>query len=369
MRHFLFMTLLFGALVLAPDAAHAHAANTSYLKITAPDRDGAVALVWDIGAADLDWAMDLDLDANGSVTWGEIKARRDTVESLAIQHLQIERGGKPCVVSSNDLALTRHIDATFVSLGLTARCTAGGVLSVGSSLFFAQDASQRVLLHASVGGQAFNSVISPQAPRWIQPAVSSGFETFARFVQQGVVHVWSGYDHIAFVLLLILPSVLRRAVQDSPRAIAKNLLSVVTTFTVAHSVTLSLAATHVVELPERWVETAIAMSIVVAALMNIKATPTYWRLAVAFVFGLMHGFGFARSLVEIDIPGARMLPMLAGFNVGVEIAQLIIVMIALPLLLRWAAIRERLLREGALARFSPTDRGAIRRGSSCSSGS
>ena len=65
MRQFLVIALFFGALMLAPDAARAHAANTSYLKISAPDPNGAVALVWDIGAADLDWVADLDLDANG----------------------------------------------------------------------------------------------------------------------------------------------------------------------------------------------------------------------------------------------------------------------------------------------------------------
>jgi len=362
------MTLLFGALGLAPQAARAHAANTSYLKINAPDPNGAVGLIWDLGASDLDWAVDLDLDANGSVTWGEIEARRNAIATLAIKNLRMERGGQACAVSFNDLALTEHIDAPFVSLGLTAQCAVSGALTVGSSLFFSQDASQRLLLQASVSRQVFNSVISPQAPQWNQPAASSAFETLTRFVQQGIVHVWSGYDHIAFVLLLIVPSVLRRSFQDS-RSIAKDLLSVVTTFTVAHSVTLSLAATRIVELPERWVENAISLSIVIAGLMTLIPAPTKWRLGVAFVFGLMHGFGFARSLMEIDFPGARLLPMLGGFNVGVEIAQLIIVIIALPLLLRLRALRmgtfqARLLRESGLARPA-----ALPRGSSCSSGS
>jgi hypothetical protein len=109
---------------------------------------------------------------------------------------------------------------------------------------------------------------------------------------------------------------------------------VITTFTVAHSVTLSLAATHIVELPERLVEIAIAASIVAAGLMNLRPTAPRWRLAIAFGFGLMHGFGFARALLEIDVTGSHLLPMLAGFNIGVEIAQLIIVLIALPVLLR-----------------------------------
>jgi hypothetical protein len=358
---------LLGALALTPHVASAHAANTSYLRLGAADSSAPVTLTWDLAAKDLDWTIDLDLDANGAITWGEIEARRDAITALAIKGLSIERGGQPCVVSPQDLALTRHIDALFVSLGLTVRCAAGGSLSVASSLFFSQDASQRVLVQADVGRDVFNSVLSPSEPRWMQPAMSSPLETFARFIKQGVAHVWSGWDHIAFVLLLILPTAWLAGA--SKGAVFKELLSVITTFTVAHSITLSLAATHIVQLPERFVEIAITASLVAAAVMNLTAPPLRWRLGVAFGFGLMHGFGFARALLEIDVSGTHLLPMLAGFNVGVELAQLIIVLIALPLLLRLQTVRsrtwrERLLREPALARHP-----AHRRGSSCSSGS
>jgi HupE / UreJ protein len=336
-RLFIVIACLF--FVVLPEAAHAHAANTSYLKIEAPDTSGPVRLVWDLNAADLDWTVDLDLDANGFVTWGEVQERRDAIATLALQSLQVQRGGNACTLSMDDLALTRHTDATFISLALRAQCQVAGPLAVSSSLFFSQDAAQRVLVDARLGQQSFNTVISPQAQRWEQPAQASALQTFWRFVQQGVVHVWVGYDHIAFVLLLVLPSVLRSSPQgwrsaSGTREITRDLLGVITTFTVAHSVTLSLAATRIVVLPERPVEVAIAASIVAAGLLNLRPTATRWRLAIAFGFGLMHGFGFARALLEINTTGAGLLPMLAGFNVGVEIAQLVIVLIALPLLLR-----------------------------------
>lgn len=334
------LSLVLTLLWLAPGLARAHAANTSYLNITAAKPSGELSLLWDLNAADLDWTVDLDPDANGVVTWSEVQARREAIAALAMQSLRVERGGRACALASRDLALTRHTDTTFVSLGLSARCPAAGALTIGSSLFFSQDASQRVLMHVTAGSQVFNTVLSPQARRWVQPEKDSPFDTVLRFVQQGIVHVWSGYDHIAFVLLLILPSVSRKRP-------ARDLLTVITAFTLAHSVTLSLAVLRVVELPERWVEIAIVASIVAAALLNLRPAAARGRLAVAFGFGLMHGFGFAQALLEIDVRGARLLPMLAGFNLGVEIAQLLIVLIALPLLIRIKAAfiaTERLQR-------------------------
>jgi len=357
MRCFALSFVLLAALFLAPATASAHAANTSYLQADASDPEGEVRITWDLNAADLDWTVDLDLDTDGSVTWSEVLARRDAIASLAIANLIIQRDGNSCPVSMNDLALTEHTDATFVSLGLRAKCATGGALTIGSKLFFSQDASQRVLVQAKVAGQEFNTVLSPQAQSWVQPKVASFYETFLRFVQQGIVHVWSGYDHIAFVLLLVLPSVLRAGPKgwtntSSVREVARDLLSIVTTFTLAHSITLTLAATRVVQLPERLVEVTIAASIVAAGALNLRPTPTRWRLAVAFGFGLMHGFGFARALLEIEVTGRRLLPMLAGFNVGVELAQLVIVIIALPLLLRLRAFplyAARLMPAASLA--------------------
>lgn len=323
-RVLLFILLLFGA----PLAAHAHAANTSYLKVNAAEVNGPVQLTWDLNAADLDWTVDLDLDMNGFVTWGEVQARRDAIASLATKNLEVRRGTAVCPLAMNDLALTRHTDATFVSLALQAQCTEPGRLAISSSLFFSQDAAQRVLVEARSGSLSFNTVLSPQAQKWVQPEQPSRFLTFWRFVQQGVVHVWVGYDHIAFVILLVLPVV------SAGQRMMRELLGVITTFTLAHSVTLSLAVTGLVVLPERPVEIAIAASIVAAGLLNLRPTPARWRIAIAFGFGLMHGFGFARALLEINTDGTGLLPMLAGFNVGVEIAQLVIVLIALPVLLR-----------------------------------
>ena len=166
-----------------------------------------------------------------------------------------------------------------------------------------------------------------------------------------------GYDHVAFLLLLLLPSVLRGAragwlVATSRGEVARDLLKIVTAFTIAHSVTLGLAATETLVLPARPIEIAIAASIVVAGVLNLFPAAARWRLSLAFGFGFVHGFGFANALGEIDGPGFGIAPMLAGFNLGVECAQLLIVAAALPLLLALARAplyRQRLMPAASLA--------------------
>jgi hypothetical protein len=114
--------------------------------------------------------------------------------------------------------------------------------------------------------------------------------------------------------------------------VAREIFTIVTAFTIAHSITLALVATGTVKLPSRPIEAAIAASIALAAALNLFPRLSYLRLGLAFGFGFVHGFGFANALAEIDASGVSLLPLLAGFNIGVEIAQLSIVGVVLPLI-------------------------------------
>ena len=167
----------------------------------------------------------------------------------------------------------------------------------------------------------------------LQPA--GAWETLKQYVLEGVWHIWIGYDHILFLLSLLLPAVLlRRAGQWEPAPTLKGsfieVLKVVTAFTLAHSITLSLAALGVVSLPSRLVESVIAASVVLAALNNLWGTVEGKRWLMAFVFGLIHGFGFASVLADLGLPQNALVLALVGFNVGVELGQLAIVAVFLP---------------------------------------
>jgi len=204
-------------------------------------------------------------------------------------------------------------------------------------LFMSGDASQRVLLSAVRGGQKLTGVMSAADPVWHEPVQASAWGSFFRFIGEGVWHVLIGYDHIAFVLLLLLPSVMRPVEgkwqgAEGLRQVARDLVTIITAFTVAHSITLALAVTGTVKLPTQPIEVAIAASIAVAGGLNLMPKLSRLRLPLAFGFGFVHGFGFANALSEIDAAGSSLLPLLAGFNIGVELAQLGIVSVVLPLI-------------------------------------
>ena len=246
---------------------------------------------------------------------------------------------KPAAPHFADLLLTEHAGEPHLSLGFRARCEKAGALAVSATLFFDKDATQRTLIDITTASGQFTSILSPSSPRWIEPAAPSALTTFATFVGQGMWHVWIGYDHLAFLVLLLLPSVLRASGNawrqaGGFRETAVELLRIVTAFTVAHSITLGLAATGLVHVPVKPIEAAIAASIIIAGFLNLFPRAARARLAVTFGFGLVHGFGFANALAELGAQGSRLVPSLAGFNVGVELAQLTLVLVVLPFLLR-----------------------------------
>lgn len=182
------------------------------------------------------------------------------------------------------------------------------------------------------------AIFTPSSPRQtVDLSKSTVLNGFLGFIRLGVWHIWIGIDHVLFLIALILPSVLRtregqwEAVPNF-RPAFMNMLAIVTCFTLAHSITLSIAALGVVHLPARPIEAVIALSIAAAALYNIYR-PFYVReWLLAFAFGLFHGFGFANVMGELDLERGFLVLSLLGFNGGVEIGQIGIIAIVFPLL-------------------------------------
>lgn len=171
---------------------------------------------------------------------------------------------------------------------------------------------------------------------------------FVALVKLGVWHIWIGLDHILFIIALILPSVVRRRKEDELsdsilgtsswvpvdnfKAAFFYIIKIITFFTIAHSITLALASTGVVSLSSRIVESIIAFSIALAAFHNIKPIFKAKEWIIAFGFGLFHGFGFASVLGEKGLGGDYMILSLLGFNVGVEVGQVLIICMVFPIL-------------------------------------
>ena len=340
------LVLLAGLLALASQpAAWAHKPSDSYLTLRATASSNNIAIRWDIALRDLDYVLQLDRDGNGDLTWGEVRQRAEDVTRLATERLTLTAAGSPCkLVTAGDPQLDKHSDGTYAVLSLTAQCpTLNAPLKANYTLLFDVDTSHRGLVQWIAPVTAETQPVAQalifgidSAEQTLALTPVSAWQTLRQYAADGVWHIWIGYDHILFLLALLLPAVLvRRAGQWQPAPTLRGsfieVLKVVTAFTVAHSITLSLAAMQIIMLQSRLVESVIAASVVIAALNNLRGTVDKRRWVMAFVFGLIHGFGFASVLADLGLPQDALVLALIGFNGGVELGQLVIVAVFLPL--------------------------------------
>ncbi len=251
-----------------------------------------------------------------------------TLPALLRQHLSVTADGQPCSVEDGK------------DLTVTFRCPQpirNAVLR--DQLFDAVGDAHHVIAVVTWTGGSLSHVFAKDAPEAnirIDASAGDAPPTATGFFLLGVEHIATGYDHLLFLLALIL---------CGGRLI--ELLKIITAFTLAHSLTLGAAALNLVTLPSTVVEAVIALSIAYVAFENLY--PRYAvsrRWAVSFLFGLVHGFGFSSVLKEIGLPKDSLLLSLLNFNLGVEAGQLAAVVIVVPLLtwLRTTSFETRVVR-------------------------
>jgi hypothetical protein len=409
MNHLRCLAFALATLVATP-LAQAHKASDAYLALQV---DGAaVAARVDIALRDLDRDLDLDTNADDHLSWKEVRTRWADIAALARSDIRLSADGARCtpdaaatpVPDANAPALTEHSDGRYAVLRMQWHCAAPvRQLSVAYELFAKTDPTHRGIARVSRAGTTADgaapqlAVLSPgngwhrfklppmtasvaadfvetPVPAALPPAAAhptadvdaaadaeAAPSSFLGFVREGIHHILIGYDHILFLLSLLLPAVWIRSAVADPRTGATrtrwlpsnnlrlalaNVLKVVTAFTVAHSITLALSVFDIVNPPSRWVESVIAASVALAALNNIWPVISEARWKLTFAFGLVHGFGFASALKDAGLAKGALAGPLVGFNLGVEIGQLCIVAIVLPL--AWSLRGTRTYR-GAFA--------------------
>lgn len=336
--------------------AQAHKPSDAYLSLTADN--AAIDVRWDIALRDLDYAIGLDGDGDGVITWGETRARREAITAYARARLDIAADGAACPLDVSELLIDRHSDGAYAVLTGAAACPARPVrLDLGYRLFSDIDPQHKGLLRLVSGARTQTAIFSPEAARQsFALAETPLLKQFSAYFLSGVEHIWTGYDHILFLLSLLLPAAAIRVgrqwlPQASLRVAFLDVAKIVTAFTLAHSITLALATLQFVQPPSRLVESAIALSVIVAALNNVYPLIRDNRWAVAGCFGLLHGFGFASALIDLGLPRAAMALALVGFNIGVEAGQLAIVALFLPIAWR--------LRDGWIYRHAMIGGGSV----------
>ncbi|MEM7225650.1 MAG: HupE/UreJ family protein [Pseudomonadota bacterium] len=337
--------------------AAAHKPSDSYLSLSVTDN--ALEGRWDIALRDLEHAIGLDKDQDGRLTWGEVKAGHQAIAAYAFARLTIESDEGACPLVPGSQLIEDHSDGAYSVLHFTSTCPgAQNGFSLDYRMLFDLDPLHRGLLQIQQAGTVTTAILSPEnsSTGWSAERASP-LATLTQFLVEGVWHIWIGFDHVLFLVTLLLPAVLRRTAEGwqavpSLKAALWPVVKVVTAFTLAHSITLSLAALGVVNLPSHLVESVIAASVALAAVNNVWPIVTRRLWLVAFGFGLIHGFGFASVLADLGLPSSALLWALAGFNIGVELGQLAIVAQVVPLLyaIRSAPLYGRVaLPAGSLA--------------------
>ncbi|WP_326538813.1 HupE/UreJ family protein [Pseudorhodoferax sp.] len=327
--------LLLAAWAWMANAAWAHKGSDAYLDL----QDGADGLQATLSVAlkDLDLLLPLDADADGLVTWGEVQAATPAVLALLQQHARLDAEpaqGPACALAWRFDGLERRSDGAYLRAAARSGCPAAARVW-RYTLLRAQDANHRLLVSGQVGGQPLLATRTPQMddPLRLQTdgtAARGAAATLRDYFLLGMLHLLEGYDHLAFLLALVLPLGLRlgrRPVGGPPAAGAAwwSLLRTVTAFTIGHSVTLVAATLGWTSASPAWVEPVIAASIAATAVLNLWPVPGLRAERLALVFGLVHGYGFAGLLSEMAAPPGLLPWALAGFNLGVEAGQLLAV--------------------------------------------
>lgn len=314
-------------MLLCSSTAFAHQSSIKYVAITS--QDTTLAIRFTVAPADLTEPMQLPVDSTPPLA-----------DALASK-------GAPAYVAAwlaiptctpGPAASAADADNRFVVVTWTATCAAAAdTRTVDLTRFFAVDQRHEAVVTLDGG--------APVIARTDKPVitVARSTETSAlAWIGHGMHHIYEGRDHISFVLALLLVLVLRRTKDgsdwESPplKATALSTAKIVTAFTLAHSASLIAASLGWISLPSKLVEAIIAISIAYTALEDIVAPAVRWRFAFVLGFGLIHGLGFAGALSEI-LPAHDVVVPLLLFNVGVELGQLTIVIVVLPLL--WLACR------------------------------
>ncbi len=327
-----------GVLLLAlclPSLAEAHQASISYSDITVH----GPRVVWQLAIGDTELGVPAGLGER-TPERAELAALERPILDYVVPRLVVKRGDVACRLEGRTLHARPRSLGVFGVVTATYDCPVdprGGLLRFEYALFFDLDPRHQSVVALDVDGTPVAAVLDA-ANRTLHVAGADGkVKLLYYFLGLGVEHILTGFDHLAFLLALLLVLLL------VPDGLTRDGLRTITAFTVAHSITLLLAAFGVLRLPSYWVESAIALSIVVVALGSLRRGPPRARWLVTFAFGLVHGLGFASVLGESRLARDTVVGSVVCFNLGVELGQVGVLLALLPLLL-WLRRRDERLR-------------------------
>ena len=303
-------------LMLAPAASQAHVRSTAgYGEI---EQDGAT--------------VRYELSLERQLLTAAAGERDAAIEAYLADRVQVLLDGVACEGALAGTAPERRDDRAYVRAHMEYECAGSpsGAYEVRYGVF--TDADAVVDDHTAVTeyrlGDASGTFVFDAGHRELDAGDAGLLSSAGQFVELGVEHILEGIDHVLFLLVLLLGARSFRSV-----------IELATTFTVAHSITLAMAALGWVHVPPEIVEPLIALSIAYVAVENVLGGESRHRLAVVFGFGLLHGLGFASTLSFTDEMSGQLLASLVSFNIGIELGQALIVAAVFPVLLLLRRLR------------------------------
>ena len=331
------LVLLLGGPLARPRSAAAHQSSVVYSDITAAGREVQITL--QITNADLYQALGLEKDREA--TLDEARAGASRLSAYLAAHVTVENHGHTCPAEPDEPDFLDKGNSFFFVQRLRYRCLRSlEEAEVTYNLLFDIDPRHQGLAHVRAFGGESEHVFRSQTRTLRLGRPLGVLDNVRDYLQLGIEHIFTGYDHLAFLFgLLIIAAAVGAAGQKDdgrPRSGMRRglgyVMRIVTALTIAHSVTLCASALGWLVLPSRLVESFIAVSIGYVALENILRPEPRHRFLLTFSFGLMHGFGFASVLKEVGLPKAGLLWSLLSFNLGVELGQLAVVVLGFPVL-------------------------------------
>jgi len=310
--------------LLGARPAGAHQGGLSYATIVA--RGDTVEVT--VQATYADWlpVVDLDADHDGTLTAAEVRAQLALLGAFVRRQIQVSADGQACAGEPVDASVAERPGPVTILVRVAYRCPAAVHALRLTALFFQREhPGHRLLATVGAGTTLLTQHVfgpgSETLDLTLEREAQGRTGAVREFLVLGVQHIFTGYDHVLFLIGLLLVA---------PRL--RSLLAIVSAFTAAHTVTLVVATLGWIRVDARLVESVIALSIAYVAIENVIGGEHRRRWLLAFGFGLVHGFGFANVLREMAIPPTLLAWSLASFNVGVELGQVAIVASLYPLL-------------------------------------
>lgn len=321
------LVFLLVLVIFSPEKTQAHSGSTGYSEVNIEGQE----MVYDLYLlADLVGGLLLiDENQDGYMKENEIKGARKDIEKLILEQVHVELNHVEQIPTIKNIELTKRWNHDMFHIELEyPQISSISSYKIDYNLFFNEVDPKHQNFATVVFNNVSNEYVLDASTHIIEyknatnrdlSDISAKSVGFGDYLMLGMKHIWSGIDHLLFILALILA-----------RATTKDYIKIITAFTVGHSITLCLAALEILSIPSTIIEPLIALSIVYIAFENFRKEKTKWRWLVALGFGLIHGFGFAEVL-RGTLDENFVLPLLS-FNLGVEVGQLAVLLALIPLM-------------------------------------